>query len=126
MGLLGRLVLGLCHHEPLGLKDPITWTPPSDFNAGEGGYYAAQGNAWRIFSSGHLPQDLATNWKIRYKKFYPAVSWLLSGGFRGPRLLRGPIVKLASFADTTLSTAPRFFSSRMLITLEPRHPDQRP
>ena len=31
MGLLGRIVYGLFHHEPLGLKDKIQWRTPAIF-----------------------------------------------------------------------------------------------
>jgi SAM-dependent methyltransferase len=52
MGILGRIVYGLFHHERLALKDEIRWRAPVGFSPGEMTYYAAQGNAQRIFFSG--------------------------------------------------------------------------
>ena len=51
MGILGRIVYGLFHHEPLGLRDEIRWWAPAGFSPSEMTYYAAQGNAHRIFFS---------------------------------------------------------------------------
>lgn len=120
MGVLGRIALGLFHHEPLALRAPITWSPPAGWDAAQSGYYAAQGNAWRLFGGGKLPAPLEANWSLKRLRFYPALPWLLSGGFRGPRLLRGPMESLASGVDKILSLAPRTFSSRLLLTLERR------
>ena len=41
----GRLVYGLFHHEPVGLKDKITWDAPPEFSPENVDYYAAQGSA---------------------------------------------------------------------------------
>src|SRR5439155_1618562 len=49
MGLLGRMVYGLFHHEPLGLMDDLPWWAPAGFSPDEMTYYAAQGNAHRVF-----------------------------------------------------------------------------
>ena len=49
---LGRLVYGLCHHEPLALSHRIRWEVPADFDAENTRYYAAQGNASRMFVKG--------------------------------------------------------------------------
>ena len=51
MGMLGRLVYGLFHHEPLALDAEIRWNPPEGFVPDEMNYYAAQGNAERVFFS---------------------------------------------------------------------------
>ena len=48
VSLLGRIVYGLLHPEPLGLKQEIEWLAPNEFEAERCQYYAAQGNASRV------------------------------------------------------------------------------
>lgn len=120
MGLLGRLVLGLFHHEPLALGAPIAWQAPPGWQPERCGYYAAQGNAWRLFAHGEADPRLKEQWRMLDRAYFPAVPWLLCGGFRGPRLLRGPVEPVALAIERLLALAPRFFSSRILIHLERR------
>lgn len=116
-GLLGRIILGIFHHEPLGLNKPITLRAPTDFNPSEIHYYAAQGNAWRIFSDSKYNSAFA-RWKHPPAQYYPALGWLLTGGFRGPSLCPPKCAPLVKAIDCALSLAPSFFASRMLVVLE--------
>lgn len=116
-GLLGRIVLGLFHHEPLALRAPIGWEAPADFDPLAPDYYAAQGNAWRIFRDPAISSQLP-NCRVQEVAFYPALPWLLTGGFRGPNLCPEPVRPLAVGMEKLLSLAPRFFASRMIIVLE--------
>ncbi len=116
-GLLGRVVLGLFHHEPLALNQPITWDAPPGFDPTATTYYAAQGNAWRIFGPGGQGRALP-GWRLRETRYFPALPWLLTGGFRGPSLAPGPLRPVAEFAERILGLAPRCFASRMLVVLE--------
>ena len=116
-GLLGRIVLGLFHHEPLALDKPITWEAPPGFDPTATTYYAAQGNAWRIFSPGGQGQAIP-GWRLSETQHFPALPWLLTGGFRGPSLAPGPLRPLAELAERILALAPRCFASRMLVVLE--------
>jgi SAM-dependent methyltransferase len=116
-GLLGRTVLGLFHHEPLALKDPITWLAPASASLADTQYYAAQGNAWRVFSQGEHASELSA-WRQLEVTYLPALEWLLTGGFRGPDLCRQPLLTLVRAADWVLRFFPRFFASRMLVVLE--------
>jgi hypothetical protein len=51
MSLLGKLIYGLFHHEPLGLQKPISWFASDGFDPNEAGYYAAQANASKVFAA---------------------------------------------------------------------------
>ena len=117
LGLLGRVVLGIFHHEPLGLGRPITWLPPAGWNPRDLRYYAAQGNAWRIFRRGEHAGRLG-GWRLREVACFPALPWLLAGGLRGPQLCPPSAAGLARAADRALAIAPRVFASRMLVVLE--------
>jgi SAM-dependent methyltransferase len=115
-GILGRVVLGLFHHEPLALRRPIRWLAPKGFDPSATEYYAAQGNAWRVFSPGSKAFPLP-GWQITARRYYPALPWLLTGGFRGPALCPERLRCVAGFFDLLLSLAPRLFASRMMIVL---------
>jgi hypothetical protein len=116
-GLLGRCVLGLFHHEPLGLGRPITWDAPPAWDPHALRYYAAQGNAWRLFRRGERAGRLV-GWRVKEVACYPALPWLLCGGFRGPQLCPRFALPLVRALERVLAFAPGLFASRMLIVLE--------
>ncbi len=117
-GLLGRFVLGLFHHEPLALGDPITWKAPSDFDPAKVDYYAAQGNAWRVFRNRAPDRPELTGWTVKKVHYLPALPWIMTGGFRGPSLNRGLLKPLWRGLESILNLAPRPFASRMVVVLE--------
>jgi len=85
MGVLGKLVYGLFHHEPLGLREPISWSAPVDFDPESAGYYAAQGNATRVFLDQEFPDKLASWRTVRVHKLLD-FAYVESGGFSKPQL----------------------------------------
>ena len=119
MGLFGRIVFGLFHHEPLGLRNPITWEAPDSFAANTHRYYAAQGNASRIFR-GDVFRDRLKDWSIFELKCFSGLAYLASGGLRGPQLYPGALLPVLQGLDRILSPIP-FLASRMLVVLEKRH-----
>ena len=116
MGLLGRLVLGLFHHEPLGLNDEIQWEAPPGFSRDNPGYYAAQGNASRVFGSRGFQSKLE-GWSIAEVTYFPALAYLGSGGFRGRQMYPQAMLPVVQFADRLLAPFPTL-ASRMLVVLE--------
>jgi SAM-dependent methyltransferase len=119
MGLIGRTVLGLFHHEPLGLNLEIEWTAPSNFQGQEADYYAAQGNASRIFGTAEFASELDP-WRITIRKYYSGLAYVASGGFRGPQLYPERLLALFEKVDEVLSRFPRL-ASRMLVVLEQKN-----
>lgn len=117
MGLLGRLVLGAFHHEPLGLQESITCVAPAGFSAPSAGYYAAQGNAWRIFVKGECSSELQ-RFKPHTVRTFPALPWILTGGFRGPQLCPTWARWAPCAFEKVLTLAPRLFASRLLVVLK--------
>ncbi len=115
MGLLPRIVYGLAHHEPLGLDRDITWVPPAGA-AAESDYYAAQGNAFRIFVKGQHRDDLRA-WSAITTKRIAAWSYLLTGGFSGPTLCPMPLLPFLRLVDRALSLVPALFSARLFVVL---------
>ncbi len=123
MGLLGRVVLGLFHHEPLGLGREIRWEAPPGWDPSRAAYHAAQGNAWRIFRSRAYRERLAPL-ELREVSCASALPWLLSGGFRGPQLYPGFLYPVLERLDRLASRFPRLFATRMWVVLEKRGPDR--
>ena len=117
VGLLGRLALGLFHHEPLGLRSPIEWDAPAGFAPESTPYYAAQGNAWRIFKHGEH-RDKLRDWRTIETRFYCALGWLLSGGFRGPNACPIQLARMLDLVERGPLPLRQALASRMLVCLE--------
>lgn len=121
MGWIGKFVFGLFHHEPLGLKNPIRWEAPEGSDPAEFPYYAAQGNASRIFGSGKFQREL-TGWRIKEVTYLSGLAYVATGGFRGPQVAPDWLIRGLHRADQTFSKW-RFLASRMLVVLEPESGD---
>jgi SAM-dependent methyltransferase len=117
MGVLGRFVYGCFHHEPLGLDNEITWFAPSSFNPEEAGYYAAQGNAYRVFLDREFSEYLAS-WELITAQSLPEFAYVASGGFSKPQLYPSLALPLIRKIEKFLARWPRLWSTRLLIVLE--------
>jgi len=116
-GLVGKTVYGLFHHEPLKLNSEITWDAPCDFDPDRTSYYAAQGNASRIFCSGAFG-GLLEGWRIVTFRRFSCLAYLASGGLSKPQLYPTNLLPLLRAADRTLSVWPTIFGARMFVVLE--------
>jgi SAM-dependent methyltransferase len=119
MGFLGRIVYGLFHHEPLGLKEDIAWWAPPDFSPNEMTYYAAQANAHRIFFSGEHAAELG-DWRIVRRSLIAGIPYVASGGFSGPQLYPQSLLPVLRAIDRVASRLPKVFATRLLVSLEKR------
>ena len=117
MGLLGRCVYGLFHHEPLGLADEIQWRAPEDFSPDDMTYYAAQGNAQRVFFTDEFAAQLS-DWSIVRRDLFAGLPYVASGGFRGPQLYPQRLHGLLAAVDRAADMAPKLFATRLLVALE--------
>jgi len=118
-GLIGRTVYGLFHHEPLELNSEITWNAPVDFDPHKTGYYAAQGNAGRIFCSGRY-DHLLGSWRVVMVRRFSCMAYLASGGFSKPQLYPTDLLPFLHAIDRALSVCPPIFGARMFVVLEKR------
>ncbi|HTB63898.1 MAG TPA: methyltransferase domain-containing protein, partial [Opitutales bacterium] len=122
MGLLGRAAYGLFHHEPLGLGKTIAWEIPENFDPAAQTYYAAQGNCWRLArqimtkAATERPAALA-DWEITRVKYFPALAYLMSGGFRGPQLFPTGALPAIQAVEKLLAPLPALTAVRMLVVL---------
>jgi SAM-dependent methyltransferase len=107
-------VYGLFHHEPVAQKAPINFAQelprPRD-------YYAAQGNATRLFFQRELPAWPA-GWKTFHAEAFSSFSYLLSGGYSKPALYPGSCLGWLQAGDEFLSGWPRIFGGRCLVGLQ--------
>jgi SAM-dependent methyltransferase len=109
------MVYGLLHHEPVAWNVPINTSgdvPSKDR------YYAAQGNATRLFFRPETEQWL-TGWKVFHKQPVVSFSYLLSGGYSKPAVYPEAALPLLQKLDTLLLHWPSLFAARCLVGLTP-------
>ncbi len=114
---LGSLVYGLFHHEPILAKDKIEWEAPEGWSADKIDYYAAAGNAARVFYRGKFEDKLDT-WKLLKKKRMSTISYVASGGYSKPQLYPTFMLPCMRFWDKICNLAPILFATRLLVVLE--------
>ena len=109
------LVYGLLHHEPVAWNMPINYSsdvPPEDR------YYAAQGNASRLFFQRETEKWLE-GWRVFQKRPIVSFSYLLSGGYSKPAVYPEAALPMIQKLDTFLLHWPSLFASRCLVGLTP-------
>ena len=116
--LLGHIVYGLFHHEPVGASRPITWDAPPGWDSSQDTYYAQQGNAYRVFFSDAFAAELQADWNIITKRRFAAISYVLSGGYSRPQLYPDGALPAMQRVDRLCDKAPRLFATRLLVVLE--------
>jgi SAM-dependent methyltransferase len=113
ISLMGRLVFGLFHHEPIGMNAPIH---RAESLPRPRAYYAAQGNATRLF----FRESEIPGWTKSHSQIIGAFAYFLSGGFSKPALYPAAFLPLLLKLDSALRTAaPGIFGARCLIVLQP-------
>jgi SAM-dependent methyltransferase len=106
-------VYGLLHHEPVALRQAISTV---DHLSRPRDYYAAQGNATRLFF-GRGTAALPEGWTIFHREALASFSYLFSGGFSKPSMYPFPLLGVAEKVDQWLSRWPRLFGARCLVGL---------
>lgn len=118
ISLLGMLVYGVFHHEPVAFREKIQWLALAGANPDET-YYAAQGNATRIFRKNSAWQEYITkDWNIEAVKKFSALSYVLSGGFSKPALYPAFALPLIKICEKFFDLFPFLFATRTLVVLE--------
>jgi SAM-dependent methyltransferase len=112
ISLLSSPVYGLLHHEPVAFRNTIKL---DDNLPRPRGYYAAQGNATRLFFRKNNVE--LSGFKITYKRALSAWAYLLSGGFSKPSVYPEFMFQVVRKLDDSLSLAPSLFGGRCLVVL---------
>lgn len=117
MGLLGRLVYGVFHHEPIGTFKKINWNKTNNISFEKLPYYAAQGHANKIFVGSSFKSKL-DNWNIKLVHRMSKLSYVASGGYSGKQLYGDKFYGTMKKVDSILDIIPSLFSTRILVVLE--------
>ena len=117
MSALGCIVFGLLHPEPIGAAKEFQWFAPESWSADNIDYYAAQGNATRIFVKKGFAPELK-DWKIIEVKRIPALAYAASGGYSGPQLYPLFAYPFVKFLEKLMQPFPVIFATRLLVVLE--------
>ena len=118
MSAMGLITYGLLHHEPIGITRQISVYATDRNDVDNSGYYAAQGNAYRIFQNRKKYSSLLKNWEIVNYRKYSAISYLLSGGYSKPQLYPASMFGFMKLIDSFCDLMPVLFSTRLLIVLK--------
>lgn len=117
LSLLGYIVYGLLHIEPIGKAKDITWFAPEKIQINDVDYYAAQGNATRIFVQKYFSEQLS-DWKIVKVERIAALAYAASGGYSGPQLYPTFAYRFIKWTEKLLQFFPALFATRLLVVLE--------
>lgn len=117
ISLLGMITFGAFHREPIKWRQSIEWYAPKDWNPDQLDYYAAQGNATRVFF-GRLTSTLFKDWTIVTRRRYSALAYLASGGYSGPQLCPDRFYPQLRAIDAVLDKIPVLFATRTLVVIQ--------
>ena len=117
ISLLGSVVYGKLHHEAVAMSDPIEPYAPSDFAPDDDTYYAAQGNATRIFWRGEI-DSLLDGWRVVAMERPAGIAYILSGGYSKPQMYPTSVFRIMKGVDRICGLLPALFATCLLIVLE--------
>ena len=107
-------IYGLLHHEPIAWRQPIDLT---EVQPGSNDYYAAQGNATRLFFKNEAP-DWPPGWALLHAEAFSCFHYLLSGGYSKPTLYPRACLSKVQWMDRILSCWPSVFGGRCVVVLQ--------
>ena len=113
MSITSRIVYSLFHHEPIAWDNPIHLgddVPPEER------YYAAQGNATRLFFRRSVDEWLS-GWTMFHREPVVSFSYLFSGGYSKPAMYPESFLPFVQNIDQVLARWPSLFAARCLIGL---------
>jgi SAM-dependent methyltransferase len=109
-------IFGLLHHEPIAWTKPIDVCSQAPLQPRR--YYAAEGNATRLFfSKGH--RGVLAGWSVIHAEAFAGFSYLLSGGYSKPAVYPAKLLPTLQRLDRQLSRWPWLFGARCLVALTP-------
>lgn len=117
ISLLGLLVYGVAHAEPLAPFEPIRWTAPDGWTPDQLRYFAASSRATRIFFDRRYRKRLSL-WQIVACPRLAALPYVLSGGYSRPQLYPDSAMPNLSGVSRLLDALPWLLATRVLVVLE--------
>jgi SAM-dependent methyltransferase len=116
MSMLGLVVYGALHDEPIAITKEIAWDAPQGWSPEDIDYYAAQGNASRVFLGKRFCERLL-GWKKIETRRLSAFAYAASGGFSKPQLYPASALPLMRKLEKVLDRFPALFATRLLVIL---------
>lgn len=117
LSALGLVVYGALHDEPVAIGKQIEWEAPAGWSPEQIDYYAAQGNASRVFVGKRFRHKLG-DWRTVKTKRLSAIAYAASGGFSKPQLYPTSALPLLRKFEKVLDLFPALFATRLLVILE--------
>jgi len=117
LSVLGLLVYGVFHPEPLGMTDPIQWDAPFHQWSTDADYYAAQSNASRVFIGKEFYSHLS-GWDIVKAQRFSAISYVASGGYSQHQFYPDSAYAVMRMVDHFCDFMPSLFATRLLVVLD--------
>jgi hypothetical protein len=117
ISMLGLLVYGVLHEEPIAITKEIRWFAPQNWTPENIDYYAGQGNATRIFATEKYRSNLK-NWQSIKTIRLSAIAYAASGGFSKPQLYPTALLPFIKRSEKILDLFPILFATRLLVILE--------
>jgi len=117
MSLLGGVVYGMFHTEPIAVTKKIEWLAPNGWSPDQIDYYAAQGNATRIFAGNKYLHQLKDWHKVKAIRF-SATAYAASGGYSVSQLYPTSMLPVLKGIEKVLDLLPALFATRLLVILE--------
>lgn len=106
-------IYGLAHSEPVAMTKPIS---KSEIRPTTNLYYAAQGNATRIFFDRHF-QRIPNTLEVSYREAFSSFAYLLSGGFSKRSIYPTKWLPILKRIDQRLSRWPKLFGGRCIVEI---------
>ena len=117
ISMLGLLVYGVLHDEPIAVTKKIEWDAPEGWSPEQIDYYAAQGNASRVFLGKRFRHKLEGWERIETERF-SAIAYAASGGFSKPQLYPTAALPFIRKLESVLDLLPLLFATRLLVILQ--------
>ena len=114
---LGLIVYGALHDEPIAITKEIEWFAPESWKPENIDFYAAQGNATRIFVGNKFRSSLK-NWKKIQTTRLSAIAYAASGGYSKPQLYPTALLPFIKKLEKVLDLFPTLYATRLLVILE--------
>jgi SAM-dependent methyltransferase len=117
LSALGLVVYGALHEEPIAITKEVEWEAPEGWSPEKIDYYAAQGNASRIFIGKGFREKLK-DWRKIDARRLSAIAYAASGGFSRPQLYPTRALPMIRRLENVLDLFPALFATRLLVILE--------
>ncbi len=117
ISVLGSVVYGVFHTEPIAVTQKIEWFAPNGWSPSHINYYAAQGNATRIFVKKKFRSQLK-NWQKVETVRLSAIAYAASGGYSVSQLYPTSMLPFLKAMEKFLDLFPPLFATRLLVILE--------